>query len=126
MEELYRNKNIKKVIPLEACFDVAMHGSPTAVGFGSEKTNMSARTLAAVIRHSKGYKGQRIRLFSCSTGCIVDDEYCFAEELANALGVEVIAPNDVLYISVNGELQVGETGEGRFISYKPNQRRRLK
>ena len=120
------NKNVKKVIPLEECFDVAMHGSPTAVGFGSEATNMSARTLAAVIRHSKGYKGQMIRLLSCSTGRIVGNEYCFAEELANALGVEVIAPDDVLYISPNGELQVGDIGDGKFVAYKPNQRRRIK
>lgn len=120
------SKNIKKVPPLEDCFDVAMHGSPTAVGFGSEETNMSARTLAAVIRHSKGYKGQKVRLLSCSTGKIVMDEYCFAEELANALGVEVIAPDDVLYISPNGELQIGDIGDGQFVAYKPNQRRRIK
>lgn len=120
------NKNIKKVTPLEECFDVAMHGSPTAVGFGSDVTNMSARTLAAVIRHSKGYKGQKIRLLSCSTGRVIGDEYCFAEELANALGVEVIAPNDILYISANGELQVGDAGDGKFVIFKPNQRRRIK
>lgn len=120
------NRNVKKVIPLEGVFDVAMHGSPTGVGFGSEETNMSARTLAAVIRHSRGYKGQKIRLLSCSTGRIVGDEYCFAEELANALGVDVMAPDDVLYISPNGELQIGDFEDGRFITYKPNQRRRIK
>ena len=96
------------------------------MGFGSDETNMSARTLAAVIQHSKGYKGQKIRLLSCSTGRITGDEYCFAEELANALGVEVIAPNDILYISANGELQVGDAGDGKFVIFKPNQRRRIK
>ena len=120
------NKNVKNVTPLDSFFDVAMHGSPTAVGFGSEETNMSARTLAAVIRHSKGYSGQKIRLLSCSTGRIIGDEYCFAEELSNALGVEVIAPNDVLYVSENGGLQVGDASDGEFVTYKPNQRRRIK
>ena len=119
-------KNIKRVAPLESYFDVAMHGSPTAVGFGTQKTNMSARTLAAVIRHSKGYQGQKIRLLSCSTGRVVGEEYCFAEELANALGAEVMAPDDVLYISSKGDLQIGDTGDGRFVTYKPNQRRRIK
>ena len=97
-----------------------------AVGFGSEETNMSARTLAAVVRHSKGYKGQKVRLLSCSTGRTVMDEYCFAEELANALGVEVIAPDDVLCILLNGELQIGDIGAGQFVAYKPNQRSRMK
>ena len=120
------NKSIKNVLPLEAHFDVAMHGSPTAVGFGTTEANMSARTLAAVIRHSKGYKGQKIRLLSCSTGRGVGRNYCFAEELANALGVEVVAPNDILYISPTGELQIGDDGSGEFVIFKPNQRRRIK
>lgn len=120
------NENIKRVNPLEDYFDVAMHGSPTAVGFGSEESNMSARTLAAVIRHSKGYNGQKIRLLSCSTGKILGDEYCFAEELANALGVDVMAPNDVLYVSRSGDLQIGNAGDGCFVVYRPNQRRRIK
>lgn len=120
------NKSIKNVHPLELHFDVAMHGTPTSVGFGTTETNMSARTLAAIIRHSKGYKGQKIRLLSCNTGRNVGHNYCFAEELANALGVEVIAPNDVLYISPTGELQVGDDGSGEFVTFKPNQRRRIK
>ena len=120
------NTNIKEVAELDGFFDVGMHGTSTAVGFGSEKTNMSARTLAAIIYHSKGYNGQKIRLLSCSTGRIVGDEYCFAEELANALGVEVIAPDDILYISSKGNLQVGDAGNGKFVTFKPNQRRRIK
>ncbi len=120
------NTNVKKVAPLQTHFDVAMHGSQTSVGFGTAEANMSARTLASVIRHSKGYTGQKIRLLSCNTGKPLDGENCFAEELANALGVEVMAPDNVLYISKNGELRVGEFGEGKFITYIPNQRRRIK
>ena len=48
------------------------------------------------------------------------------EELANALGVEVIAPDDILYISSKGNLQVGDAGNGKFVTFKPNQRRRIK
>ena len=87
---------------------------------------MSARTLADIIRHSEGYHGQNIRLLSCSTGKSVDGAYCFAEELANALGVEVSAPNMDLYIAPNGKYRVGEFGEGDFVVYRPNQRRRIK
>ena len=82
--------------------------------------------MAAVIRHSKGYNGQKIRLLSCSTGKIVGQNVCFAEELANALGVDVLAPNDILYITRQGQLSIGDFRNGEFVAYKPNQRRRVK
>ena len=120
------SKNVMNVPPKKGYFDVAMHGSPTGVGFGSKEINMTARLLSAVIRHSEGYNGQKIRLLACSTGRFINGDYCCAEELANALGVEVIAPDDVLYISPNGELQIGDDDNGQFLAFKPNQRRRIK
>lgn len=87
---------------------------------------MSPRLLASVIRHSDGWNGQKIRLLSCSTGKQLGDDYCFAEELANALGVEVKAPNDTLYIYKSGRMHVGNQGAGKFVSFMPNQRRRKK
>lgn len=120
------SRYVQNVKPLKTYFDVAIHGSPTAVGFGTTEANMSPRLLASIIRHSDGWNGQKIRLLSCSTGQQEGDDYCFAEELANALGVEVKAPNDVLYISPAGKLQVGARDEGRFAKYTPNQRGRMK
>lgn len=118
--------NIKAVKPLKTFFDVAMHGSSTAVGYGTLETNMSPRLLASVIRHMGGWNGQKIRLLSCSTGKQTGDEYCFAEELANALGVTVKAPSDTLYISKHGVIYIGELRDGKFIDYHPNQRGRRK
>lgn len=120
------NENVKMVKPLKTYFDVAMHGSQTAVGFGSVETNMSPRLLASVIRHSNGWNGQKVRLLSCDTGKRIENDYCFAEELANALGVKVKAPTDVLYIPPNGEMYVGDSEEGYFETYKPNERGRVK
>lgn len=120
------NENVKRIKPLKTYFDVAMHGSQTAVGFGSEETNMSPRLLASIIRHSDGWDGQKVRLLSCNTGKRIENDYCFAEELANALGVKVKAPTDVLYIPPNGEMYVGDSGEGYFETYKPNERERVK
>lgn len=119
-------ENVKKVKPLKSYYDVAMHGSPTAVAFGSKKANMSPRLLASIIRHSKGWNGQNIRLISCSTDKRIGDDYCFAEELANTLGVKVKAPNDVLYVTCRGEMYVGDFGEGVFVTYTPNERRRIR
>lgn len=109
-----------------AFFDVAMHGTPRNVEFRSPENTMTARALAIIIRHSKGYTGQNIRLLSCNTGKVVGESYCFAEELANALGVTVTAPNKDLYIFPDGHLRIGKYGDGEFITYKPNQRRRLR
>lgn len=118
--------NIKAVKPLKTFFDVAMHGSSTAVGYGTLETNMSPRLLASVIRHMDGWNRQKIRLLSCSTGKQIGEEYCFAEELANALGVTVKAPSDTLYISKHGVIYIGELRDGKFIDYHPNQRGRRK
>ena len=56
----------------------------------------------------------------------MDGGYCFAEELANALGVEVKAPNDMLFITPSGNMHVGEDKDGRMVSFLPNQRRRMR
>ena len=56
----------------------------------------------------------------------MENDYCFAEELANALGVEVKAPDDVLFISSAGVLKVGTHGEGQILLFAPNQRGRRK
>ncbi len=120
------SRYVEKVKPLKTYFDVAMHGTPDAVGFGSLETNMSARLLASVIRHSEGWNGQKIRLLSCSTGKQNGDDYCFAEELANALGVEVRAPNDVLFVTPNGNIYVGTHRTGKMVPFRPNQRGRRK
>ena len=118
-------RNVKRVPPIQGYYDVGMHGSPFAVSFGGEEANMSPRTLARVIRSRPDFvPGEKIRLLCCSTGEIVRGDYCFAEEVANALGVEVMAPDTTLYINNNGGLSVGLMGSGKFVYYKPNERRR--
>ena len=120
------NERIKKVKPDGDKFDVAMHGSPTAVAFGGSEANMSPHLLAEIIRHSEGYHGQDVRLLSCSTGMTVDGAYCFAEELANALGVTVWAPNDLIIFRENGTFYIGVDGGGKILGFVPNERRRIK
>ena len=120
------NERIKLVKPDGDKFDVAMHGSPTAVAFGGSEANMSPRLLAQIILRSEGYHGQDIRLLSCSTGAAIDGGYCFAEELANALGVTVWAPNDLLMVNKNGIFYIGLDGSGRMVGFAPNERGRRK
>ena len=117
---------VLRVPPKENCFDVAMHGDSSTVYFGDEGVRPSARELAALIR-KQGWDGKEtIRLLSCSTGRKDShDEVCFAEELATALGVPVEAPDGILYISETGALSVGRFGNGKFVTYKPNEIKRL-
>ena len=106
-----------KKIPAEPRkFDVALHGTPTGVSFGiDEGTNMSARECEV------------IRLQACSTGQDPGGgNYCFAEELANALGKPVEAPDDILFIRKNGSFYVGVTGNGKMRTFTVNERRRRK
>ena len=120
------NDYSKNVKPYKNYFDVAMHGSPDAVGFGSITPNMEARDLARIIRRDERYTGGPVRLLCCSTGLRIGDEYCFAEELSNALGQVVMAPNDTLYIHKNGDLEIGRDNLGTFVSFRPNERRRIR
>ena len=114
------------VKPEKGFYDVAMHGTPTAVGFSSKVTNMTARELATFIQHREDYNGEDIRLLACSTGAELKDDTCFAEELANAMGKRVKAPTEDLYFFPNGTFKIGFFGTGRLRTIKPNQRRRLK
>lgn len=119
---------IQRVKPEGDFFDVAMHGTPTAFCFGTNHVSMDARELARIILRDPDYrKGQPVRLLSCSTGVQPDDgSYCVAEHMANILNAEVKAPNDSLHISKNGGLYVGDFRDGKFVSFYPNQRRRIK
>ncbi len=119
---------IQSVKPFKNCYDIAMHGTPDSVCFGTKTSSMDARDLARVILHDPDYRhGQPVRLLACSTGQRVTPEsYCFAEELANALGAVVYAPNLKMYIQPNGNYYVGQWKEGRMIEFVPNKRRRRK
>ena len=121
-------ENVKRVSPLDDYFDVGGHGSPYGMGFGSSENNLNARDLARLIRKHPGYvDGTPVRLLSCSTGYpLPGGEYCFAEDLSNALGVPVMAPVDVLYIDAAGGLKVGDDlTENGWRIYNPNERRRM-
>lgn len=92
-------------------YDVALHGAPTSAEFFGEK--IDAYTLASVIRNRKDYpKGSKVRLLSCSTGNTDETGDCFAQILANELGVQVEAPTDTIFVNPSGEYYIGDDGEG--------------
>lgn len=112
----YERKVLNAVPKKEGFFDVAAHGAVYAIEYGSESMMLSARELARIIQHNKDYKGEKIRLLSCSTGSADDG---FAQQLANALGVEVEAPSDVLFVYPNGTYKIGYDNSGKMKIFKP-------
>ena len=88
----------------EGCYDVVIHGAPKAVSFFGERTD--AKTIAEILKQRKDYNGGPIRLLSCSTGKGKD---CFAQRLANELGVVVEAPDDVIWARSDKTYTIGPT-----------------
>ena len=111
-----RERKVLDAIPKkEGFFDFAAHGSETAIEYG-DYGMLSARDVANIIRHNKNYNGQKVRLLSCSTGALDDG---FAQQLANALGVEVEAPSDILLVYPNGTYKISYDGSGKMRTFKP-------
>ncbi len=91
--------------------DVTGHGNSNLVKWG--KIPVDAKRAAEIIKRDPQYRGQPIRLLSCSTGSRPDG---FAQQLANQLGVTVLAPNDFLWPYPDGRFTIGP---GEWVDY-PN------
>lgn len=106
-------------------YDVVAHGNPETIEFFG--TKIDSHTLSRIIKGRKDYDGGAIRLLSCESGSYVPNGKCFAERLANELGVPVKAPTKTLWVFApdkNGvsKLSVGTTaasGDGDFVIYEP-------
>ena len=86
-------------------YDVIMHGENDRVKFIDTETGY--KELSEIVKSRKDYKGQNIRLLSCSTGKEDNDGKCFAQCLPNELGVEVEAPNDIIHAFSVGRYTIG-------------------
>ncbi len=90
-------RTTKLLDPIEGFHDVFCHGEPTGV-LGELGQNVSASELADLIRATGSWDGvESIRLVSCQTG-----SGPFAQELADALGVPVLAPLKDVWSSGSG------------------------
>lgn len=100
---------------------VGAHGSPKTVQLLGSRADH--RTLADVVTARKDYDaGTPVRLFSCSTGDSSADGPCFAQRLADALGVEVTAPTKKVWVWPNGDVMIGDEmgdNDGEWVTFKP-------
>ena len=110
--------------PLDGYTDIFIHGSKetgTAVVFhNGDWQSIDQRRLAKFIKHSTGYKKGPIRLVSCNMG-----SFEYSQNLANKLGVKVLAPTDTVWIQPSGKLTIGKTAienTGHWIEFNPRKR----
>jgi hypothetical protein len=92
-------------------FDVIAHGnsSKTQVQTADGPVLVNHRVAARLISQSPDYNGQPIRLLSCSTG---STKAGMAQNLSNAMGVEVHAPDNLLWAYPNGRMIVAPSSVG--------------
>ena len=121
----------RKDIDINGYYDVIARGTSTYIQIENkgETHSIDWRVTAKIIRNSKGYKGQAIRLMSCNTGAITNG---FAQNLANKLGVPVSAPTHYLFVYKNGNYFVEGSNDGgitpngikgSFKTFYPNRRK---
>lgn len=113
-----------KIKKLQGYTDVVVHGKSNAVSVMKDGNwvDLDHRRLAKFLKSDSGYSGGKIRLISCSTG---KDSKGFAQNLANKMGVTVLAPSDTLYIYPNGKTVIGPNqfkNTGRWINYYPERK----
>lgn len=100
----------KSIRPIEGFEDFMIHGQPHLVEH--ETTNgqwmqYSPQDFADFLREDRAeYHGGNIRLLSCKSGMLEDG---FAQQLANIMGVKVMAPTQTLWINKNGDMFIADS-----------------
>lgn len=97
----------RNVRPLDGHYDVAAHGNELQVqvhGAEGQAERLGADKLAKLIVEQPDYDGGPVRLLSCFTG---SSPTGIAQQLADRLGVNVVAPSSKLWMWPDGEMAVG-------------------
>ena len=104
-----------RIKPIPGYTDVAVHGSPDSFWWLRDTTApldtaswdpLSNQSVSNYVKSSTDWDGGPIRLISCSTGA---PDAVAAQNFANKMGVEVLAPSDTVWIHPSGTLTVGPT-----------------
>jgi filamentous hemagglutinin len=89
-------------------FNVVTHADPNVAWVlkGGEWTSVSHRSLARFIQGSEGYSGGPVRLIACEAGACASG---LGQNLANKLGIEVLAPTEKAFVDFNGSFWTSGT-----------------
>ena len=113
-------ENASKIEPIEGYQDIVCHGDKISLiyrdAYGNE-VNVSVYDFAEILKNSPDYEGRPIRLIVCEAGA---DGSVVAQTLANKLGVEIMAPTDVVYVYPDGTIKIGRYNTGTWKIFKPS------
>lgn len=101
-------RNAAKIKSLDGYSDIIIHGSPTellAYGNDGEVWSYNAQEAAELIRNSREFCGKPIRLIACQTGASKDG---IAQQIADELGVNVLAPTEIVRVDIDGEMFISD------------------
>jgi len=106
----------RRLLPIDGFHDVIIHGSPHAmlVDQVDGQVAIDHRTLAKLITISPEYEGGPIRIVASASGTSM------AQDLANKLGVEVLAP-EITWLPLDGASAGGKTAPAsvEFLVFSP-------
>ena len=127
-EQLF--KNAKKVKPIAGYEDVFIHGDKSGFSVknkdGVDIEIYSPREFAEILKADPNYHGGAIRLFACDTA---SEGATAAQSLANQLGVEILAPSNIVWIDSEGNHLIGSKSDakrgintGQWVRLKPKEK----
>ena len=115
LSRAYMNKEddsfpyFKKIAVVDGFENLLCHGTKNTlyhesnIGIGTE---YNAREVADIIKNDENLSGKNIRLLACNTGELTDG---IAQQLADELGVKILAPSEKLWINENGDLFISNS-----------------
>lgn len=121
-------RNAARIKPLDGYSDIVMHGSPNellAYSNEGDEWSYGAKEAAELIRNSHEFCGKPIRLIACQTGALKDG---IAQQIADELGVSVLAPTETVTVDIDGEMFVSDNDvlSGIWNSSSPEERVKIR
>lgn len=128
---LNKNDNLfdfsQRIKPLKGFEDVVCHGDSVGFTFkdtAGKESNISANDFADMIKESPDYKGGNVRLITCSAGA---EGGISAQGVADRLGIDVLAPDKTVYVTVSGEMYICDKQDdiinpekqGKWLKFSP-------
>ena len=128
---------LEKAKPEPNTFDVRSHGTEFGIEFFKQdypkddpRAFIDAYTLATILRGRDDFKAfiadckERgvqpiVRILACNTGNTESTGNCFAQLLANEIGIYVSAPTRTLYANHDGSFYVGKKLNGEMKTFFP-------
>lgn len=115
--------NAQKIKPIAGYEDVVVHADKYGFVFrdaDNNESNVSVAEFAELLKQSGVYHGGSIRLIACESAA---EGAITAQKLADYLNVEILAPDNIVYVNENGEMTIGDplTNIGRWVKIEPKE-----